>query len=149
MTAQGPKRRRFHAAVGPEVLFERCRYVVKTRLEPITLGTSIAHYLERAAERQPPAELVAPFTSREWELFTIEALESTGRWISAGWRRRIGRDIWVLIFGKDSNLVTVYNAGRRWVPLAEFKNTKDIVQPSDPFYGKVEAENARLMRDDA
>ena len=91
--ANRPSTRRFHISVGPASLFERCLYVVRTRLEPIDFGGRVKHSVERLEERTPPPELLEPFVSREWELVTVEVLESNGKWFSAGWRRRIGSEL--------------------------------------------------------
>jgi hypothetical protein len=60
-----PTTRRFHIAVGPASLFERCLYVVKTRLEPIEFGTAVKHLVERKSEREAPHEMLQAFRSDE------------------------------------------------------------------------------------
>lgn len=144
-----PVTRRFHIGVGPDSLFERCLHVVRTRLEPIELGRGVAHFLERESERQPPKELLEPFRSDRWELVTVEALESNGKWFSAGWRRRIEGESWFLVFGRSGNesvIVTTFPTSDRRIEA--FKaDANVIVRPDDPFYGKVDQVNRALMED--
>lgn len=144
-----PVTRRFHISVGPDSLFERCLHVVRTRLEPIELGRGVAHFLERESERQPPEELLQPFRSDRWELVTVEVLESTGKWFSAGWRRRIEGESWFLVFGRSGNesvIVTTFPTSDRRIEA--FKADADvIVRPEDSFYEKVDQVNQALMEE--
>ena len=144
---EGPAVRRFHITVGPASLFERCLFVVRSRLEPIDFGRSVAHFVQREAERDPPAEILGPFSSSDWELVTVEALISSGKWFTAGWRRVVKAETWFLAFGRSgstSELVTAYPAPSG-VPIARFKNGPDIVQPDDPFFQDVDRVNRGLM----
>lgn len=144
-----PATRRFHISVGPHSLLERCLHVVRTWLEPIGLGRGVAHFLERESERQPPDGLLEPFRSDRWELVTVEALESSGKWFSAGWRRRIGGESWFLVFGRSgakSVVVTIFPTTDKRIDA--FKADADvIVRPEDPFYGKVDQVNRALMEE--
>jgi hypothetical protein len=122
--------------------------VVKTRLEPIEFGTAVKHFVERKSERNAPPEMLQPFRSDEWELVTVEALESNGKWFSAGWRRRIGGRMWFLAFGRSgdtSEVITVFPTTDH--PLAVFKNGPEVVRPENPFFGKVERVNRALMEE--
>lgn len=124
-------------------------HVVRARLEPIELGRVVAHFLERESERQPPEGLLEPFRSDRWELVTVEALESNGKWFSAGWRRRIGGESWFLVFGRsgdESVIVTTFPTSDRRIEA--FKaDAEVIVRPDDPFYGKVDQVNRALMEE--
>ena len=145
-----PNTRRFHISVGPTSLFDRCLHVVQTRLEPIELGKDVAHFVERERERVPPAELLEPFMSSDWELVTVEALESSGKWFSAGWRRQVGDESWFLVFGSSGDrsvIVTVFPTSDKQI--AAFKAEADtIVRPGDPFYARVDQVNRALMEQD-
>lgn len=142
-----PTTRRFHISVGPTSLFERCLHVVKTRLEPIEFGMGVKHFVEREAERQPPGELLGPFRSADWELVTVETLESNGKWFSAGWRRRIGTESWFLVFGRSGDksvIVTVFPTSDRRIEAFKAE-AEGIVRPGDPFFDKVARVNQALM----
>ena len=120
--------------------------MVQSRLEPIELGRSIEHFVEREAEREPPPELLSPFVSREWELVTVDALVTSGKWFAAGWRRDIAGTPWFLVFGSSgghTEVVTVFPTTDE--PLAKFKNSSEIVRPDDPFFDKVDKVNQELM----
>jgi hypothetical protein len=149
LVTKGPSRRRFHVSVGPDSLFERCLEVVRTRLEPIEFGRRINPFLERAAERLPPNELLAPFVSADWELVTVDALVSSGKWFSAGWRRKLGDGTWFLVFGRSgdsSELITVFPTEPIDIPLKDFNNGPEIVHPDDPFYAKVDRVDCELLQ---
>jgi hypothetical protein len=95
-----------------------------------------------------PVKFSLPFVSADWELVTVDALVSSGKWFSAGWRRQIGVETWFLAFGRSgdsSEILTVYRTSRGDAPLSQFKNALDIVQPDDPFYVKVDRVNRELL----
>ena len=89
---------RFHIDFGPEALSERVHY----KMDSVkTVGMHAPHFIERAAQRRIPQEVldrVEDFGSAEWELAACEVRVDTGKFVNSTWETVFdGQSYWLTI----------------------------------------------------
>src|SRR5262245_11533128 len=101
---------RFHAATGPQSLFDRVRFKMSGKR---TLRVHAPHLLGRGAERAAPLDVIAAFDPTEWELVTVEVRADTGKFVNSAWTREIDGRRWWVVIGLHDTLETVLDTDER------------------------------------
>ena len=129
---------RFHIDTGPEALFERVHYKMDTVK---TVGMHAPHFIERAAQRRIPQEVldrVEDFGAAEWELATCEVRVDTGKFVNSTWETLYdGQRYWLTIGLGNVAETIIRKTG---------EGKEDIVTEGD-LYDYVRAVNRGLMAD--
>lgn len=129
---------RFHAATGPQSLFDRVRFKMRGRR---TLRIHAPHLIGRAAERDAPLDTIAAFDADEWQLVTAEVRADTGRFVNSAWTREIDGQQWWVVIGLHDTVETVIDTDKR--------GPGDSVVTGGELYDRVERVNRELMLADA
>lgn len=125
---------RFHAATGPQSLFDRVRFKMGGKR---TLKVHAPHLAGRAAERAAPLDAIAAFDAAEWELATVEVRADTGRFVNSAWTREIDGRRWWVVIGLHDTVETVIETDKRGLG--------ESVVTAGELYDRVERVNRELM----
>ena len=97
----------FHVEYGPDVLFERVRYVMGKKAGG---ARPTKHFMRRAEERGVPRavlDAVADFRAAEWDLVSCGARTDKGKFVKSVWKRHFDDGEYWLAIGLAEGAMTV------------------------------------------
>lgn len=96
----------FHVDYGPDILFERVRFIMG-RVPELKVTK---HFLKRAEERGIPAEVlefVKTFQSSDWKLISCAVRTDKGKFVKSTWERYYNGEYYWLVAGLGDGAVTI------------------------------------------
>lgn len=97
----------FHVEYGPDILFERVRYVMGKKAGG---ARPTKHFMKRAEERGIPRavlDAVADFRAADWELVSCGVRIDKGKFVKSVWKRHFDDGEYWLAIGLAEGAMTV------------------------------------------